>query len=98
MQSCYQYQPNNSVNVGFPDIANHWGRNYITLIAQNGVFAGYDDGTFGPDRTMTRAEATQAIGKAENRSMQPLSSARFTDVPENKWYYNRIMNSSIPKP
>ena len=54
----------------FPDIENHWAASYIEEMTQLGLFTGYEDGTFKPDRALTAAEAitlcarvaTQAYG------------------------------------
>ena len=50
--------------------------------------SGYPDGTVGPDRTITRAEAaTMFYNLLSNKS----STARtFADVPMNQWYANAV--------
>ena len=40
----------------FPDIAGHWGEDSIRRAAELGLFRGYADGSFGPDRPVTRAQ------------------------------------------
>lgn len=50
----------------FVDASNHWAKKAIEALAGNGVINGYDDGTFGPDRNITRAEAATIISLAEN--------------------------------
>lgn len=49
----------------FPDVpANHWAYEAVTKLAGNDVVAGYPDGEFHGDRTMTRYEMAEVIYKA----------------------------------
>ena len=49
----------------FSDIMpNAWYSKYVFYAYQNGVVSGYPDGTFGPDKSMTRAEFAKVIIKA----------------------------------
>jgi len=45
----------------FSDIKGHWAASYIEKLAAQGYINGYPDGTFKPDRTMTKAEFTTAL-------------------------------------
>lgn len=40
----------------FPDAANHWARETIEKLSQEGIVNGYPDGTVRPDATITRSE------------------------------------------
>lgn len=40
----------------FKDIEDHWGRTNIEEMANKGIVTGYEDGTFKPDNSVTRAE------------------------------------------
>lgn len=51
----------------FSDIAGHWAEAYIRLAAGNGWIAGYPDGTFGPQRNITRAETATMINRVLDR-------------------------------
>lgn len=51
----------------FSDIASHWAEAYIKLAAGNGWIAGYPDGTFGPQRNITRAETATMINRVLDR-------------------------------
>ncbi|WP_164821319.1 X2-like carbohydrate binding domain-containing protein [Paenibacillus koleovorans] len=44
--------------ITFLDIVGHWAEAYIKQTARMGIVAGYPDGTFKPNRTVTRAEFT----------------------------------------
>lgn len=45
----------------FGDIGDHWGRAAIELAIKQGYVDGYEDGTFRPDATLTRAEFTKLV-------------------------------------
>lgn len=68
----------------FPDIQTHWARPFITALADRAILQGYQDGTFRPERAMTRAEFAAVI-----QSCLPIRAKRpaiaFTDVPANHW-------------
>ena len=51
----------------FSDIAGHWAEAYIRLAAGNGWIAGYPDGTFAPQRNITRAETATMINRVLDR-------------------------------
>ena len=60
-----------SLSKEFPDVpANHWAYEAVTKLAGNDVVAGYPDGEFHGDRTMTRYEMAEIIYKAMNRGAQ----------------------------
>lgn len=43
--------------VTFNDISDHWAKDYIIKVANNGIVTGYDDGTFKPENSVTVLEA-----------------------------------------
>ena len=76
----------------FPDIKGHWAEDYINNAANKGLVKGYEDGTFGPDRYITRAEAVTLVNRTLNR--HPHNDGLHKDMlvwPDNmdtsKWYY-----------
>ena len=53
-----------AVATGFPDVpTEHWASQAILNLKTAGVLQGYTDGTFGPNKTVTRAEASVMIDK-----------------------------------
>ncbi len=53
---------------------------------------GYTDGTFGPDRNMTRAEVTAMFARllTEQMDTDKTYSNSFNDVPATHWAANHI--------
>lgn len=51
--------------------------------------SGYPDGTFGPDRNMTRAEVAQMFYALLNDQNVP-ATVSFSDVPDGAWYADAV--------
>jgi hypothetical protein len=73
----------------FKDAVNHWARPYIAALADRGVFVGYVDGKFKPDRPVTRAELTQVITKAAGLHLSKAEKP-FADI-EGHWAKGTIL-------
>lgn len=72
----------------FRDINRHWAQSYIEKAVGKGLVKGFDDGTFKPDKPVTRAEfATMVNRLLGNTASQSLN---FSDVPRSEWFYNDI--------
>ncbi|WP_342549006.1 Ig-like domain-containing protein [Paenibacillus sp. FSL P2-0089] len=80
---------------GFSDIAGHWAQAAIERMSQAGMITGYQDGTFRPDQTLTRAEAVTIVNRA--LGIAPLTSAaqKWTDVPASYWAFGSIQAASV---
>ncbi|CAM3885167.1 S-layer homology domain-containing protein [Alkalicoccus chagannorensis] len=58
-----------SDETSFPDVSeSHWGYEDIQRLASAGLAGGYEDGTFRPDRAVTRAEFSTLLDRIEQRS------------------------------
>jgi len=65
------------------------GDNYYpatTYLEQVGVFKGYEDGTFGRDKLINRAEALKTIFVATETDLSETAPASFNDVPAEAWF------------
>lgn len=62
-QSYNNYSDNGSIP--------NWAKPHISACALSGVMGGYPDGSFGPTKNLTRAEAVVAIDKALNANVTP---------------------------
>lgn len=49
--------------VVFTDISNHWAKNYIERVAENGLVSGYENKTFKPDNNVTVLEALVMLSR-----------------------------------
>lgn len=83
----------------FSDIGGHWAEQYIRQAAALGWVQGYPDGTFGPDRPITRAEAVTMINRVLRRnpgSKDDLLSGMkvWPDNPEGAWYYLEVQEAT----
>lgn len=73
----------------------HWANTSIGALTEKGVVTGYPDGSFGPDRTVTRAEAAAiltrlvAVADKPESYVQPMLS-NFSDVPPENWSFKYV--------
>ncbi|WP_181186165.1 N-acetylmuramoyl-L-alanine amidase [Alkalicoccus urumqiensis] len=72
----------------FSDTRGHWAEAAIAEMAERGYVNGYKDGTYQPNRTLTRQEMAAILTRAFN--YQSERSAFFTDVPPTHYYYGNI--------
>ena len=75
----YDEDPN--VESMFPDVAdNYWGKAAINYCVQNGILTGYEDGTFQPEKAITRQEAAAILNNAfELAEKYGISTEKFPD-------------------
>ncbi|HQK54235.1 MAG: S-layer homology domain-containing protein [Tissierellia bacterium] len=78
-------------SVLFSDIDNHWAKEWIKNAVGLGFVSGYEDGTFKPDRTITRAEFSTMLNKA--MKIEITENINFSDVREKEWFYKEIQKS-----
>ena len=78
-------------NVDFWDLApEHWAYQNIQTLVAEGTIKGFEDGSFRPSDTVTRAQFVKMIGKGNIRYSTP-----FKDVADNHWAYEYIMTSGL---
>lgn len=84
----------------FNDVsAKYWAANAIAICAKLGWITGYPDGTFRPDKNVTRAELMAMINRATGRA--PKSADAFLpgmktwiDNTSDKWYYLDVQEAT----
>ena len=72
----------------FPDVTpDYWAYPFVRNLAEQGVIAGYPDGTFRADQPVQRDEFSAMIRRAFNqdRVRQIPDGSTFNDVPANYW-------------
>ena len=81
----------------FPDVSNgYWAAREISFAAARGWITGGSDGTFQPERSVTRAEAVKILNKAMGREAGEREAVLpFTDVSRTHWAYGEIMEASV---
>ena len=70
------------------DINGHWAQATIEAWQNEGRIGGYEDGTFRPDQSITRAEFVRLLNSAV--STQGSAAISFSDVSPSDWYYNDV--------
>lgn len=79
--------PTKTYEQKFSDVPeNYWAYPYITDMVERGVLNGYEDGTFQPDKPVTRAEAAKMIGYIEVPHGYVYNEDCFYDVSKDSWY------------
>ena len=73
------------------EIEGHWAKESMTYFADQGWMKGYEDGTYKPDRTITRAEFIALVNRVCGFTEQTEGVLdKFTDVKKDQWYYKDI--------
>jgi len=78
----------------FPDAASHWASAAISAAERRGWMTGYADGSFGPDRKVTRAEAVTIMNRVLARPSLPEGGRAWSDVPAAYWAAGAIRSAS----
>ncbi|MDG0810636.1 S-layer homology domain-containing protein [Cohnella rhizosphaerae] len=74
-------------DVGFNDLQTApWAETYIRALAAKEIVQGSGDGSFQPDRTVTRAEFVQMLMKGLGL-IDGSAASTLSDVKEGAWYY-----------
>jgi polyhydroxybutyrate depolymerase len=80
-----------SAFASFPDTSTSFYRDAIDTLASEKVISGFDDGTFGPEKTITRAEILKVYLRTKWVTLDATPKTRcFRDVPTTLWYHPYI--------
>ncbi|MGN7472012.1 S-layer homology domain-containing protein [Brevibacillus brevis] len=76
----------------FKDIVDHWARDDIQFMAALGLLKGYPDGTFKPEKSISKAEFAALLSRAiqlseKDKYDQPVS---LQDVTPRDWFYSYV--------
>ncbi|MGQ7279968.1 S-layer homology domain-containing protein [Brevibacillus thermoruber] len=76
----------------FKDIVDHWARDDIQFMAALGLLKGYPDGTFKPEKSISKAEFAALLSRAiqlseKDKYDQPVS---LQDVTPRDWFYTYV--------
>ena len=84
----------------FSDIATHWAKDEISIAYNNGWITGYPDGTFGPQRDITRAETMTLVNRVLNRlpetedDLLPNMTVWTDNANPKAWYYLAVQEAT----
>ena len=85
----------------FTDIAGHKYEKEINQVYGNGRALGYEDGSFKPDASLTRAEAAAFLNRVSNRVADDVAVLgledrleKFTDLQKGTWYYYELVEAT----
>ena len=86
----------------FNDINGHWAQKYIELAAGNNWINGYEDGSFRPNKNITRAETFAMINRVLEREVEnvvdllnPSEMNMWTDnLNTDAWYYIDVQEAT----
>lgn len=73
------------------DIENHWATKTISKWTNGGLIKGYPDGTFKPDRNITKAEFITIINRVFGYYEK--SDINYSDIADNTWYKEATMTA-----
>lgn len=66
-------------------IQTHWAYPSIRFVQENGIMAGIDENTFGPDKYLTKGMLTAVLSNLSGEDTA-FFRADFSDVPADAWY------------
>lgn len=76
------------------DISGHWAEGTIQQWLDLDKAQGYEDGSFYPDKTVTRAEFVRLVNNGFALPVNPgSSSSPFTDVLPSDWFYKDVLQA-----
>ncbi|WP_338660870.1 IdeS/Mac family cysteine endopeptidase [Paraclostridium sordellii] len=79
-------------NTNLNDISGHWAKKEINKFISSGYVNGYEDKTFRPDNSITRAEFVKLVNKYFGFNNK--EDIKFSDINTNDWYYKDICIAS----
>ncbi|TDF95183.1 DUF5011 domain-containing protein [Paenibacillus piri] len=86
---------NNPSKPSFKDTAGHWASGQIEAVYKKGIMTGYEDRSFAPDRSLSRAEAVVIINRILHRIPQAnVSVPTWSDVAPDFWAFPDIEEAS----
>jgi len=95
-------QPEAAGEASFSDVpADHWAAQQIGAAVSLGWINGYPDGTFGPEKGLTRAEACTVVNRMTGRggdvalAGQVMALGLYADVAANHWAAQAIAEASV---
>ena len=96
-----RFDPNgDKTAAAFSDILNHWAKDEISVAYNNGWITGYPNGTFGPQRDISRAEAMTLVNRVLDRQPEteddllPNMTVWTDNANPKAWYYLAVQEAT----
>lgn len=89
--SSVSYAASNFVDAG----KEHWAYESISDLSAKKIINGYDDGTFRPSNTISRAELATILTKVIGDSITNESTITYADVDPTAWYAASVKQASL---
>ncbi len=84
-----------SLDSRFNDLVGHWSAPFVETLAEKGLVKGFLDGTFKPDRQVTRAEFAALIAAAFVETDATRPGQIFPDVATDFWAAKAIRQAQM---
>ena len=81
-----------TVVFGATDITGHWAEKTIMEWQDRGKISGYEDDTFRPNASITRAEFIHLLSSII--ILENSAPVHFNDVMENDWFYQDVIKAA----
>ena len=82
----------------FPDVPKSaYYYDSLAALVRDGIIQGYPDGTFGPDKTIRRAELLKIAMMAGNKTSDNETFKTYSDVKSTDWFYSHVQAASKAK-
>ncbi|MFS0781205.1 S-layer homology domain-containing protein [Bacillus sp. 1P06AnD] len=86
-----QLQIEEGVTITFNDTKDHWAQWIIEANRTAGIINGYEDGSFAPNKYLTRAQAVVIMNRMFERGpLNSVTTPSFPDVKGNHWAFKDI--------
>ncbi|MBU0687425.1 MAG: PorV/PorQ family protein [Candidatus Margulisbacteria bacterium] len=70
----------------FKDVKeDHWAVEYISAAKRAGYMAGYPDGSFKPNKKITKVEGVTVMARLDRLPLQAYSAAPYSDIGSKHW-------------
>ncbi|MBU1992786.1 S-layer homology domain-containing protein [Patescibacteria group bacterium] len=80
----------------FTDVSvSHTNYSAIKYLQREGIIAGYPDGTFKPDQTVSRVEALKMILSGIQKDLVKTGNLPFPDVVTDAWYTDYVSTAYV---
>ncbi len=80
----------NAFAVPASDLTGHWAQGTIEKWISEGLVSGYPDGSFQPDKQISRAEFVTLVNKAFKKQ-STTGIVAFSDVNQTDWFYDQVI-------